>query len=66
MRITLDEKTTLGIELDDEPFALLLEIAEACHAEPRQIAAALLTDLLLDDARAHGQIHAGTERSLLN
>jgi hypothetical protein len=67
MLIALEEKTALRIALGDEAFALLLEMAEACHAEPRAVAAALLTDVLLDDARAHGeQVHAGVERSLLN
>ena len=60
-----DDRTPLRILLDDEPFATLIEIAEACHAEPRAVAAALLTDLLLDDAKAH-QIHAGVPRERLN
>lgn len=67
MSIPADDLTALRIELGDEAFALLLEMAEACHTEPRKVAAALLTDVLLDDARADGaQVHAGIERALLN
>ncbi len=59
------DETTIRISLSDDAFALLLELAEACHAEPRAIAAAILTDVLLDDAMAH-QVHAGVDRELLH
>lgn len=56
----------LMIEIDDdESAAFLMEMAEASHCEPRAIASALLIDVLRDDARAHGQVHAGLDRGIL-
>lgn len=66
MSANFDEKTYFRVGVDDETTALLMELAEACHAPPEALMASILKDVLLDDAEAHGQIHAGTERSLLN
>lgn len=57
--------TTFKIELEDDVTAMLIEIADASHCDPRQIAAALLSDVLRDDALMH-QPHGGPDISALN
>jgi len=49
------EQTGFHIFLDDVTVARLIEVAESCHASPRQIIAAIVRDVLEDDALAHMQ-----------
>lgn len=53
----LPEMTTFRIELPDDVTAMLIELAEVSHCEPRHIASALLTDVLRDDALMHDAQH---------
>jgi hypothetical protein len=53
MSLQLSDTTTFRIELEDDVTAMLIALAEASHCEPRSIAAALLTDVLRDDALMH-------------
>lgn len=48
-----DETTAFRIVLPDEAVARLMELAAESHADPRQLAAALLIDVLRDDFEAH-------------
>lgn len=48
-----EQETVFRVPLDDATTAWLLEVAEACHAEPRRVIAAILRDVRLDDEAAH-------------
>jgi hypothetical protein len=51
-----DNDNLITIRMNDLTLARLLEMADDCHAYPEAVAAALLHDLLLDDALAHGEV----------
>lgn len=46
-------RTLFRIALDDVTVARLIELAEACGADPNIVAAAIVRDVLEDDALAH-------------
>lgn len=48
-----DEMTQFRVRLDDETVARLIAIADACHAQPAELIAAIVHDVLEDDALAH-------------
>jgi len=58
--------TYFRVGLDDQTTALLIEMSEACHVEPAVLLSVIARDVLVDDARLHGQIHAEVERTFLN
>lgn len=41
-----------GIAFTDEEVALLMELSEACHVEPRVLIASIVSDVLRDSAEA--------------
>lgn len=55
MRITgqVEPKTLFRVALDDITVARLIELADICQADPRSVIAAIIKDVLEDDARAH-------------
>jgi hypothetical protein len=57
-----DHGATFRVTLDDVTVARLMEIADACHAPPTAVIAALVRDVLEDDALAHGE---GTDDLML-
>ncbi len=65
MSLLLSDTTTFQVDLEDDVTAMLIEVAEASHCDPRQIAAAILSDVLRDDALAH-QPHGGVAQERLN
>lgn len=48
-----EELVLFTIALDDVTVARLMEIADNAHADPRKVAAAIVKDVLEDDARQH-------------
>lgn len=50
------ERTEFIVGLDDQTVALLMEAAATCRCSPRDLIASIVSDVLLDDARAHGEI----------
>lgn len=48
-----EPQTVFSVALDDPTVARLLELADACHAPPAVVIAALVRDVLEDDAMAH-------------
>lgn len=47
------ETVWISIPLDGETAERLVNLSDACHADPDNIAAALLRDILKDDEDAH-------------
>jgi hypothetical protein len=48
-------ETGFRVTLDDLTVARLMELADVCHAPPAVVIAAIVRDVLEDDARAHGE-----------
>lgn len=48
-----DGANPFRVILDDVTTARLVELADMCHAQPSEIIAAIVRDVLEDDARAH-------------
>jgi hypothetical protein len=46
-------QTTFTVALDDVTVARLMEVADECHAHPCSLIAAMVHDVLEDDARMH-------------
>jgi predicted transcriptional regulator len=44
-----EERVPFSIALDGETIDRLMRLSDACHADPRKVAASLLHDLLKDD-----------------
>lgn len=54
IRQDIDEEiSTFRVKLDDLTIARLMELADLCHAQPTSVIAAIVRDVLEDDARAH-------------
>lgn len=54
MKIVPDqERTTFTVALDDLTVARLMEMADICHTHPCILIAAMVHDVLEDDAKAH-------------
>jgi predicted transcriptional regulator len=53
MKTRFQDDTAFRVVLDDQTVARLIEVAEACHADPATIIASLVHDVLEDDALAH-------------
>lgn len=48
-----EELVLFTIALDDVTVARLMEVADNAHADPRKVAAAIIRDVLEEDAQAH-------------
>jgi len=55
LRIIIGKYIDEVANLDDVDISRLMELADACHATPVQIIAAIVHDVLEDDAVAHGE-----------
>lgn len=53
MRLKIDLQTPFRVLLDDADVARLMELADILHAKPTEIIAAIVHDVLEDDALAH-------------
>lgn len=49
----LEDLVEFRIRLDDLTVARLMEVADNAHADPRVVVAAIIRDVLEDDARAN-------------
>lgn len=54
-RETKVDQMRFSVKLDDLTLARLVELADNCHALPEAIIAAIVHDVLEDDALAHEQ-----------
>jgi hypothetical protein len=57
-----DEKVLFDIPLDGDTIERLMNLAVICRAPPREVAASLLRDLLLEDEDAHMLIPRDKDR----
>ena len=46
--------TAFRVVLDDITVARLMKVSDECHADPRSVIAAMVSDILEDDELAHG------------